>query len=123
VDEARIYLFGAQISERWINQGIGWQRESVSNQDRIDGQICRFIPCGVFPITTAAVVSQGNMHDLVGQNAFQLCGFQRLYKRGVVKNLPAIGCHGPSRARNELETDAQAAKERLTQEKLYAGLG
>jgi len=44
-------------------------------------------------------------------------------ERGVVKNLPAIGCHGPNRARNELETDAQAAKERLTQEKLYAGLG
>jgi hypothetical protein len=67
-------------------------------------------------------VRPGNVHHFVGQNAFQLCGFQRVYKRRVAENLLAIGGHGSNWARNELKTDAQATKEWLTQEKLYAGL-
>ncbi len=59
--QAGVDFFRAQVRESRIDQCSGRQRETISDQDRIDGQIRGLIPESWIAAAAATVMAQGTV--------------------------------------------------------------
>ena len=114
VSQPRVDLLRAEIRERRIDQGVLWKRDPVINKDRVDCVVGRPVPQLRVPLAAAAVVGQTNVHDLVGEYAFQLSGSQLFDECWIVDQSSAVRGHrGETRKGNEFQSKAKSSEEGL----------
>src|SRR5215469_3626445 len=114
-DQSGIDFFRAHILESRINQRPCRQGKTICDQQRVDRQVCRFIPEARITLAATAVVPKGAVQDLVSKHSFKFSWPKRIGEGGTVNDVPAVGGHRWYGAWDELQTETQRPKEWLVQ--------
>jgi hypothetical protein len=116
-------FFRAQVCENRFNQRSSRKDETVSDQNRVDGEVCGFIPKLWITLAPATLVAQCTMQDFVGECSLEFRRFELIHEGRVVDNARAVSRHRWQSSRYQFQPQAERAKERLLQDKLNAAAG
>jgi hypothetical protein len=84
-------VFGAQTVQRKIDQRSGRERETVSEQNRVDGQVRGFIPEFWIAFAAAAVVSQRAVQDFLSERSLEFRRIEFIHEGGVIDDPGGVG--------------------------------
>jgi hypothetical protein len=111
-------FLGAQVCKSRIDQRPGRKRETVRDQNRVDGQVGSFVSEPQIAFAAAALVAQRAVQDLVGQRPLKFRGFEFIHEGGVIDNPRAVRRHRWQIARYQLQSQAECAEKWLSQDEL-----
>ena len=113
-------FFRAQVVEGRIDERASRKDETVSDQNRVDGEVRCYIPKLWIAFPAAALVPQRAVQNLVGKRAFEFRWFEFIHEGGVIDDPRAVSRHCWQISRYQFQPQAERAKERLLQNELNA---
>jgi hypothetical protein len=113
-----IDFFGAHVRKRRIDQGPRRKRETVSDQNRVDGEVRGFIPESRVAFATAALVAQRAVQDFVGERSLEFRWFEFIHEGGVIDDPRAVSGHRWQTSGYQFQPQAERAEKRLRKQEL-----
>jgi hypothetical protein len=106
-------FFGTQVRERRIDQCPGRKCKTVSEQNRVDGEVGGSIPEFWIAFAASALMPQRAVQDLVRERSLEFSRLEFIDESGAINDPAAVRSHRRQRARYQLQPQSQRSKERL----------